>query len=36
MLQFEDERLQDRKDLIHEKIEQAFGQFVNAEGGMAG
>jgi antitoxin ParD1/3/4 len=31
MLQFEDERLQDRKDLINEKIERAFGQFERGE-----
>ena len=31
MLQFVDERLQDRKDLIHEKIERAFGQFERGE-----
>jgi Arc/MetJ-type ribon-helix-helix transcriptional regulator len=30
MLQFEDQRLQDR-DLIHEKIERAFGQFERGE-----
>ena len=31
MLQFVDERLQDRKDLIYEKIERAFGQFERGE-----
>jgi len=31
MLQFEDERLQDRKGLIDEKIERAFGQFERGE-----
>ena len=31
MLHFEDERLQDHKQLIHEKIERAFGQFERGE-----
>jgi antitoxin ParD1/3/4 len=31
MLQFEDERLHGGKDLIHEKIERAFGQFERGE-----
>lgn len=31
MLHFEDERLQDHKELIHEKIERAFGQFERGE-----
>ena len=31
MLHFEDERLQDQKELIHEKIERAFDQFERGE-----
>ena len=31
MLHFEDERLQDHKQLIHEKIERAFEQFDRGE-----
>jgi len=31
MLHFEDERLQDHKQPIHEKIERAFGQFERGE-----
>ena len=31
MLHFEDERLQDHKQLIHEKIERAFEQFERGE-----
>jgi hypothetical protein len=31
MLHSEDERLQDHKELIHEKIERAFGQFERGE-----
>ena len=31
MLHFEDERLQDRKQSIHEKIERAFEQFERGE-----